>query len=192
MVRQFALAAVAAATLSTGALADPVAYNFDMSHANITFTVNHLGFSTTHGRFNGFDGTLMIDKDAPEASSVKVDIATKSLDTFFEKRDAHLKSADFFNAEMFPTMNFTSTKVEKTGDNALKVTGDLTLLGVTKPVTLDVMVPAMGAHPMSGKEWIGFSAKTTIKRSEWGMTTFVPAVGDEVSIVIDIEAAKAE
>ncbi len=190
MIRQAVLSAIAAAALSTGAVAEPAAYNFDKSHTSITFTVNHLGFSTTHGRFSGFDGKLMIDETAPEASSVTVEIDTGSVDTFFEQRDTHLKSPDFFDVERFPSMIFTSTKVKKTGDKTLEVIGDLTLLGKTKPVTLDVVVPNLGAHPMSGTKTVGIRATATIKRSEWGMTTFVPAVGDDVAIVIDLEAAQ--
>jgi len=191
MIPRIALAAIAAIGLSTSVLAEPVAYDFDKSHANITFTIDHLGFSTAHGRFNSFDGTLLIDEAAPEASSVKVEIATDSLATFFDQRDAHLKSADFFDVATFPTMSFASTAVEKTGDDTLKVAGDLTMLGVTKPVTLDVTVRKLAPHPFSGTPTVGFHATGTIKRSEWGMSK-LPAVGDDVTIAIDIEAAVAK
>ncbi|MBB4304062.1 polyisoprenoid-binding protein YceI [Rhodobium orientis] len=193
MIRNTAFAAVTALALSgafaASALAEPVDYAFDKTHANITFTINHLGFSTAHGRFNTFDGALTIDEETPANSAVTVTIATDSLDTFYDKRNEHLKSKDFFNVAEFPEMTFKSTSVEKTGDDMLKMTGDLTMLGVTKPVTLDVTVPKLGAHPMSGAKAVGFHATGTIKRSEWGMTTFVPAVSDEVDIVIDLEAA---
>ncbi len=92
----------------------------------------------------------------------------------------------------FPTTAFTSPQAEKTGDNTLKITGDLTLLGETKPITLDVVIPQLGAHPMSGAKTVGIRATGTIKRSQWGMNTYVPAVGDDVAIVIDLEAVQVK
>ena len=194
MIRKTAFAAVTALALSgafaTAAFAEPVDFAFDKTHANITFTINHLGFSTAHGRFNTFDGALTIDEEDPANSAVTVTIATDSLDTFYDKRNEHLKSKDFFNVAEYPEMTFKSTSVEKTGDDMLKMTGDLTMLGVTKPVILDVAVPKLADSPMTGVQTVGFHATGTIKRSEWGMTTFVPAVSDEVDIVIDLEATK--
>ncbi|PLX39638.1 MAG: polyisoprenoid-binding protein [Hyphomicrobiales bacterium] len=192
-MKRFALAAVAASALAGAALtapaqAEPAAYAFDKSHANVTFTVNHLGFSTVHGRFNDFDGTLMLDEENPSASSVSVTIPVESLATFWGPRDEHLKSPDFFNAAANPAITFASTSVEKTGDMTLAVTGDFTLLGVTKPVTLDVTVTKIAPNPMSGTKTVGFHATTTIKRTDFGMNTFVPAISDEVPVVIDFEA----
>ena len=192
MIRRLALTVAAIATFSVAAHAEPVAYTFDKSHSSIGFAINHLGFSTVHGRFGAFDGTLMIDEADPAASSVKVSIATDSLETFWAPRNEHLKSKDFFNVAEFPAVTFESKSVEKTGDNTLKITGDLTLLGTTKPVTLDATVNKVAPNPMSGTKTVGVAATGTIKRSDYGMMTFLPAIGDEVTVAIDFEATPAE
>ncbi len=117
-------------------------------------------------------------------------IQTASVDTAVGDRDDHLRSPDFFNAEEFPTIEFVSTGVTKTGDKTGTLAGNLTMLGVTKPVTLDVTFNKVGPHPnpqMAGVEVAGFSASTTVKRSEFGMNTFVPAVGDDIELWIEVE-----
>ena len=184
--------ALAAFLLIAGAsplLADP--YVIDPGHTHVGFKVTHLGFSETYGTFNNVSGIYDLDKDNPEKSSVDVDIKTASIDTNHEKRDEHLRGPDFFNVEKFPDMTFKSTKVEQTGDKTAKVTGDLTLHGVTKPVTLDVTLLAAGPYPMDKSITVaGFNATTTIKRSDFGMTTYVPMISDEVEITISTEARK--
>ncbi|WP_306143641.1 YceI family protein [Roseibium sp. MMSF_3412] len=191
MIR-LAASALALSLLAAPAVAEPVAYDFDKSHANLSFTYNHLGYSTTDGRFGDWDGTLLIDKDTPANSSVEFTINIDSLDTFWADRDTHLKSPDFFDAAKFPQATFKSTKVEQTGENQLDVTGDLTLRGITKPVTLTVDVLALGDHPMAKKPAAGFAVTTVLKRSDFGMDKFVPYVGDEVTVTFHTETLLSE
>ncbi|WP_420332101.1 YceI family protein [Roseibium sp.] len=191
MIR-LAASALALSLLAAPAVAEPVAYDFDKSHANLSFTYNHLGYSTTDGRFGDWDGTLLIDKDTPANSSVEFTINIDSLDTFWADRDTHLKSPDFFDAAKFPQATFKSTKVEQTGENQLDVTGDLTLRGITKPVTLTVDVLALGDHPMAKKPAAGFAVTTVLKRSDFGMDKFVPYVGDEITVTFHAETLISE
>lgn len=181
-----------ALTLLTGvAVAEPVAYDFDKSHAILGFSYNHLGYSTTEGFFRDWDGTLVIDQDEPSNSSIEFVIDVNSLDTFFPDRDKHFLSADFFNAENFPKATFKSTSVEKTGDTTLKVSGDLTIKDITKPAVLDVTVTTIGEHPMAKKPAAGFDVSTVIKRSDYGMDMYVPYVGDEVTVHFNAESLEA-
>ena len=191
MIR-LAASALALSLLAAPAIAEPVAYEFDKSHANLSFTYNHLGYSTTDGRFGDWDGTLLIDKDTPANSSIEFTINIDSLDTFWADRDTHLKSPDFFDAAKYPQATFKSTKVEQTGENQLDVTGDLTLRGITKPVTLTVDVLALGDHPMAKKPAAGFAVTTVLKRSDFGMDKFVPYVGDEVTVTFHAETLVSE
>ncbi len=191
MIR-LAASALAFSLLAAPAIAEPVAYDFDKSHANLSFTYNHLGYSTTDGRFGDWDGSLLIDQETPANSSIEFTINIDSLDTFWADRDTHLKSPDFFDAAKFPQATFKSTKVEQTGENQLDVTGDLTLRGITKPVTLTVDVLALGDHPMAKKPAAGFAVSTVLKRSDFGMDKFVPYVGDEVTVTFHAETLISE
>jgi polyisoprenoid-binding protein YceI len=189
-MKQLLLGAVAAAFLMMpveGALAAVEKYTFEKPHTQILFSVNHLGFSNSTGRFNDFDGQMIIDRENPANSSVNVTIKTDSIDMSHEAWEDHLKNADFFNVEKFPEMTFESTNVEITGENTANVTGDLTILGVTKPVVLAVTHNKSGKHPMKNVDWVGFSATTTIKRSDFGMNYGLPNVSDEVDIRIEVE-----
>jgi polyisoprenoid-binding protein YceI len=166
-------------------------YALDKSHANIIFSVTHLGFSNYFGRFNNFDGTLVIDAAAPENSKVDITIDTASLDTNHDQLEGKLKNAPYFNVAQFPTATFKSTSVRVSpGTNTGVVVGELTLLGVTKPVTLDVVFNRQALNPFSKKQTVGFSAKGTFKRSEFGMTELVPHVGDDVTLQIEVEFGK--
>lgn len=165
-------------------------YKLDPSHSSVIWNANHFGFSSPHGIFSMAEGTVTLDKDAPAKSSVNVTINTGELYTGNKKFDDHLKSKDFFNVGEFPKATFISYKVEKTGDKTAKVTGNLTLLGVTKPVTLDVTLNKEGEHMMTKKPTIGFSATGVIKRSDFGMKFGVPGVSDEVALQIEAEASK--
>ncbi|MFC6656166.1 YceI family protein [Roseibium salinum] len=120
MIR-IAASALALSMLAGAAVAEPVAFDFDKSHANLSFSYDHLGFSTTEGRFGNWDGVLLIDKETPANSSIEFTIDVTSLDTFFAERNKHFLSADFFDAEKYPTAAFTSTKVEKTGETSWKL-----------------------------------------------------------------------
>lgn len=164
----------------------------DPSHSQIVFSYDHLGFSTTYGMFSGFDGTIDFDPENPEAASVSIEIPASSLITGWDQRDSHFLSGDFFKADANPVITFTSTSVEVTGDNTANITGDLSVAGVTKPVTLATTFAGVREHPIANKPWTGFDATTTLLRSDFGMGNFAPVVGDEVSIIISVEAQPAE
>ncbi len=167
-------------------------YSFDKAHTQILFFVNHLGFSNSQGEFHEYDGQFIFDRDEPAKSSVDVTIQTASIDMDDEKWDAHMKNADFFDVEKFPTMTFKSTGIEVTGENTANITGDLTILGVTKPAVLAVTHNKSDKHAFSGKYVAGFSATTTIKRSEYGMEYGLPLIGDEAQVRIEVEGIRAE
>jgi polyisoprenoid-binding protein YceI len=189
----FAAASVASLAAVTAEAADT--FVIDPVHTNILFIANHLGYSRMIGQFQEFSGEFSFDEQAVENSAVAVTVNTASVDTDDQARDDHLRSPDFFNAAEFPEMTFASTGIEQTGDKTGKITGDLTLLGVTKPVTLDVTFNQKAPHPLpqySGVEVAGFSATTTIKRSDFGMSTFVPAIGDEIEIILEVEGTQAK
>jgi polyisoprenoid-binding protein YceI len=184
--------AVLAALASTPAFAEAEKYVLDASHSQIVFSYNHLGYSTTWGMFSGFDGEIMFDQANPAASSVTVSFPVKTMLTGWQERFDHFMSPDFFGAADDELVSFTSTAIEVTGENTAKITGDLTLNEVTKPVVLDAVLNQVGDHPMAGKPWAGFSATTTLVRSEFNLGQFAPFVGDEVEVQISIEAMKAE
>lgn len=193
MFKTLALAAALFATsLSTPAVAAPQSYQFDKAHTHILFFIDHMGFSKMVGQFRGFDGTLDFDPADPAASSVSVSIQVASVATDVEKLDEHLRKPDFFDAEKFPTMTFASTSVAAAGEGKLKVVGNLTLLGVTKPVTLDVTVNKAGPHPFTKAPAAGFSITGSIKRSDFGMNFMQGMLGDEVAIRIETEAQVAK
>ena len=143
------------------------------------------------GFFREFAGELNFDPEAPETSKVAFTIQADSLDTLFAKRDEHLKSADFLDVAKFPTITFQSTGVDVIDDDAARVTGDLTIKGVTKPVVLDVELNKLAPSPMTQAPTAGFTATTVIKRSDFGVSTYVPAVGDELTVRIDTESSPA-
>ena len=168
-------------------------FAIDPAHSNIVFLIEHLGYSRMVGQFQDFSGSFVFDAADPGAGSVEVAIQTASIDTDHDKRDDHLRSPDFFNATEFPEMSFRSTGIEITGDKTGRITGDLTLLGVTRPVTLDVTFNKLAPHPLPQYNSVlaaGFSARGSLKRSDFGMKTFAPALGDEIEIWLEIEGQK--
>lgn len=191
-MKNILLTAAITAVTATTAYSAPEKYILDASHSQILFSYNHLGFSTTWGMFSGFEGEIMFDADAPDASSVAVSMPLKSMLTGWEKRFEHFMSPDFFNATDDSIVSFTSTAIEVTGDATAKITGDLIIGGVTKSVVLDAVLNQNGEHPMIGKPWLGFNATTKLLRSEFEAGKFAPFVGDEVDVMISIEAMKAE
>ncbi len=191
MSRKMIIAAALAASLSANANAAE-RYEFDTVHSQVLFFVNHLGFSNSEGEFLEFGGDLLIDTEDLTQSTINVSIDTASIDMDDEGWDKHLKNEDFFDVDKYPAMTFKSSTVKQMGDKMLTVSGDLTILDVTRPVTLDVKVNKIGDHPFSKKPTVGFSATTTIKRSEFGINYALPAVGDDVEIRIEVEANKAE
>lgn len=170
------------------------AWDFDLSHSSLNFHVRHLMVSKVHGRFTTWTGTLELDETDLTKSRLEVTIDAASVDTKEPKRDDHLRSADFFEVEKFPHLTFKSTKVEKAGDD-YKVTGDLTIRGITKSVTLDVEGGDTVKDPWGGTR-TGFSAKTSISRKDFGLTWNVAleaggfVVGDKIDITLEIEAIK--
>ena len=192
-LRVAALATSAMVAFSTAALAqastDPTtvqagAYKLDASHARVLFSLSHMGFSTWYGDFSGVTGTLTLDPKALASAKVDVTIPVASVTTTNAKIDGELKSAAWFDAEKFPTITFKSTAVAPTSATTAKVTGDLTFHGVTKPVTLDVTFKAAGANPMSKAVTVGFDAKGTLRRSDFGVKNYSTMVGDEVDLII--------
>ena len=174
-------------------------YQLDLGHASIVWRVSHLGLSNYVGRFNDFDAILQLDTENYSNSSVTVDIKTASIDTdypYSEKKDFNKKlrmGKSWFNGDAFPKISFVSTSLKPINEKQAKLIGNLTFLGVTKPVTLDVVFnKAMESHPFANVPAIGFSAKTNIKRSEWGFDTNVPKIGDDVSIEIEAEFLKKD
>ncbi|SFR41729.1 Polyisoprenoid-binding protein YceI [Yoonia tamlensis] len=174
------------------AVAAPETYVLDASHSQIVFSYDHLGYSTSHGMFSGFEGEIAFDQEDPAASSVSVSFPVRSMMTGWEARFEHFMSGEFFGADSDEMVTFTSTGIEVTGDNTALITGDLTLNGVTKSVVLDTVLNQAGDHPMAQKPWAGFTATTTLVRSEFDVGAFAPYVSDEVSVVISVEAMKAE
>ena len=170
-------------------------WNIDPSHSAIAFSVRHMVVSKTRGRFTKWSGELQFDADQPRASSVQVTIDPASIDTADAQRDAHLRSADFFDVEKFPTASFRSTKIEEVESGVYRVTGDLTVHGVTKSVVLDIVYEGTGKDPWGG-ERAGFSGSTSIDRKDFGLRwnqaleTGGVLVGDKVELTLEIEAVK--
>lgn len=188
MLRRTVLASVIAVA-SASAIAAPVSYTIDPGHTQTIFSWNHFGFSNPTANFDKIEGTIVYDAADATKSSVDVTIAIDSVNSHVAKFNEHLKSEDFFDAAKFPTATFKSTKVEKgSAQNAWKVSGDLTIHGVTKPVTLDAKLNGVGDHPMKKVPAIGFDGSVNIKRSDFGLGKYVPNVSDEVSIRITTEA----
>ena len=173
---------------------EPGIYTLDKGHTTIEFEGRHLMITKVRGRFTDFDGTIVIG-EAPEDSSVEVTIDTASVDTSDEKRDGHLRSPDFLDVENYPTITFRSTTVDVGRDGRAKVTGDLTVKDVTRPVTLDVEFDGAQGDPWGGRR-LGFSAHTDIDREEWGLTWNVALetggvlVGKKIRLELNVEAVK--
>lgn len=164
-------------------------YLVDNHHAQIKWTVSHFGFNDYFGIFGQPTGSLTIDPAKPNDAKVSVTIPVTELATSRADLTKHMMTPDFLDAAKFPTATFESTKVETTGNKA-KITGNLTLLGVTKPVVLDAEFTSAGKNPMNQKATIGFHGSTVLKRSDWGMTKYVPLIGDSVKIDISIAFEK--
>ena len=185
---------ILAAALTLGATSAFAAekYILDSGHSQVLFSYNHLGFSTTYGMFSGFEGEIMFDQEDPAKSSVNVSMPVLSMLTGWEKRSEHFMSEDFFGAVEGDMVTFSSTGIEVTGENTAKITGDLSINDVTKSVVLDAKLNKTGDHPQAGKPWLGFDATATLVRSDFDLGKFAPWVGDEVQVMISLEAMKAE
>ena len=175
------------------AKAEPAEYQLDPEHLNIGFLVTHIGFAKTSGIFREAEGSFLFDEENLKLSDIKVTVETDSVFTNHKKRDKHLRSSDFLDADEYPEMTFVGTGSEKTGPRSGKVTGDLTVRGQTHPLTLDVTWNKSGFYPFGHKDYvIGISARGKLKRSQYGMTYVVENgwVGDEVELIIEFEARR--
>jgi polyisoprenoid-binding protein YceI len=185
-----------ALALAIPAFAHADTWQIDPAHTNVEFTVRHMMISNVKGQFEKTSGTITTNGNDPTTAKIDATIDASSINTRVDKRDAHLKSPDFLDVEKFPTITFKSTKIEADGPNKWKVTGDLTLHGVTKPVVVEVESSGAPITDPSGKMRAGASATATISRKDFGivwnkaMETGGVVVGDEVAISIDVEAIK--
>jgi polyisoprenoid-binding protein YceI len=180
--------------MATEAIATRQTWTIDPAHSEADFAVKHLMISTVKGTFRTVSGKIELDAENPGASTVEADIDATTIDTRSEQRDTHLRSADFFDVEKYPTITFRSTKVEPRGEGEYRVTGNLTIRDVTKPVVLEVEETGRATDPW-GNQKIGFTATTRIDRTEFGLTwnaaleTGGVLVGNDIKITLEIQAA---
>jgi polyisoprenoid-binding protein YceI len=184
-----ALAAAIAGALAATPVVAAESFTLDPSHTFPSFEVTHLGFSIQRGRFDRTTGKVTLDVAAKKGTA-DITIDTASVDTGLGKLEERLRGEDFFNVARYPTMTFRSSQFTFDGDNVTSVTGDLTLLGVTRPVTLKASYFRCGEHPMARKKACGADLAGTIKRSDYGMKYLVGPVGDDVTLHIQVEALK--
>lgn len=165
-------------------------YKLDPGHSSIVFRVKHLDIAYVYGRFNGPTGSFVFDESSPSKSTVEMQAEAKNVDTAVEKRDTHLKSPDFFNAAEHPSVSFKSKSVKKLDDTTYEVSGDLTLLGKTRPITVKAQATGAGKDPW-GNYRRGFETSFSIKRSEFGMGFMVgKGVSDEVNLTVSVEGIR--
>jgi len=179
--------AASACVASAPVLAEPVTYAVDPKHTYATFQLNHLGLSTIRGTFDRTTGNIVLDS-AAGSGSIEIVIQAASIDTGLAKRDEHLRRKEFFNVGQYPTITFVANALMFDGNRLVKADGDLIMLGQTHPVSLQVTHFACADHPIHHRPACGADAETRIRRSDWGMTTYVPTIGDEVTIYIGVEA----
>ncbi len=164
-------------------------YQIDPVHTSLIFRVKHMNTAYVYGRFNHVTGTVVLDEANPARSSVTIEVDANSVYTGNEQRDNHLRSPDFFNTRQFPSIRFVSTQVSRVNANTVRVRGNLTIRGVTRPITADVVLTGKGRSPQ-GKEIIGFETTFTIRRSEFGIRYGLPGLGDEVRVTLSVEAGR--
>jgi polyisoprenoid-binding protein YceI len=181
------LAAALAFAAPAALAADP--YVIDPNHTQVLFTYTHMGYSHISGHFDTVEGDFLFDPKDPTKSSIQVNVPINTVSVGMKALDDELRSPMFFDPDKFPTATFQSRTVTSTGKDKLAVAGDLTIHGVTKPVTFDVTINKVGMHPMKGVPAVGLDATATVKRSDFGVSKFVPNVSDEVVLHITMEAA---
>ena len=186
---------VTCAVVGLGALPSAVArasaneYEVDARHSSVIFRVKHIGVSYFYGRFNEIKGSFTFDEAVPTSLVLDLEIKIASIDTNDKKRDAHLKGPDFFHGKQYKTITFKSTKVEQGEGKTYRVTGDLTLRGVTKSITVDVVHVGSGSD-RRGRNLAGFETSFTIKRSDFGMDYMVGGLGDDIRIIVSLEGVR--
>ncbi len=191
MIRiKHAILSFATAALLASPAAFAATYDIDSVHSKVLFNVEHLGFSKMYGLFEDYSGTFDFDATKPNAGALTVKIGTASIKTNNALRDSHLAGPDWFNAKQFPEMTFVGKKFEKLGTKDGVINGELTILGTTRPVTMQVSFNKEGVNPLDKNYYAGFSAHTEIKRSDFGMKTYLGAIGDDVEIIIQVEGRK--
>lgn len=189
LIRKTTLWVSLVALLGLANLAKAQDYQVDNAHSSVIFRIKHLNVSYTYGRFNEVSGSFLLDDAKPENSSVKIEIKTASLDTNSADRDKHLKSPDFFNVKQFPASTFVSKSVKALGQDKYEVTGDLTLLGVSKPVSFTLTKTGEGDSPFKDHR-AGFETNLTIKRSDFGMKFMPELLEDNVWLLVSIEGVR--
>ncbi|AVI32828.1 MULTISPECIES: YceI family protein [Acinetobacter calcoaceticus/baumannii complex] len=182
---------LAVALASAVTLAAPVDYKIDPTHTATVFSWNHFGFSTPSANFSDIQGVIKVDNAKPANSSVNVTIPLSSVNTNVPALDKEFQEEAWFNAAKYPNITFKSTKVETKDKKHFKITGDLTVKGITKPVVLDAVLNKQGEHPMAKVPAIGFNATTSFNRSDFGLGNYVPNVGDKITVNITTEATAA-
>lgn len=192
-MKRFVLAAVlslfaASAFAAPGGAGGAITYVIDPDHTQVLASWNHFGFSNPVANFGEARGTIVYDADNVSASSVQVTLPLSGLQAFVPAFNEHLRSADFFEAVKYPEVTFRSTQVETAAEGALKVSGDLTIKGITRPVVLDVTLNQAAEQPMAKRQAIGFDATTTVRRTDFGLGLYAPGVSDEVTLRITAEA----
>jgi len=180
-----ALLFAAALLFANAAHAQPVTYALDPAHTQVAFTIERFGFNNVLGRFEDVSGEVVLDQANPANSSVRATIQVASVDSSNDTRDEHLRGERWLNTAAFPTIEFRSTSVRLIGENHAEVVGDLTMLGQTHPVTLDVRLNRMGPLPNNQRQAAGFTATGTLQRSGWGSATAAQLIGNDVAIRIE-------
>jgi len=183
------IALALAASISSIAYAAPETFTLDTNHTKPRFEYNHMGFSEQLSRFDDVKGTITLDR-AAKTGSVDVEIDAKSVDSGYPLFNKHLQDEDFFDTAKYPTITFKSSHFKFDGDKLVAVDGDLTIKGITKPVTLTVTSMMCMPHPMMKKEACGANATAVVKRSEFNMAKYTPLVGDDVTLTIPVESIK--
>ena len=183
----FAFAGLLGAAIS--AQAAPVTYKLDPNHTMVLFSWNHFGYSNPTADIGLGEGQVVFDEQHPTQSSIEVTLPLAKLDTHVAALTSHLKEADFFDAAKYPVIAFKSRKVQPLGGHKFKVSGDLTVHGVTRPIVLDATLNKVGPHQMNKVQSIGFDATATLKRSDFGVGAYVPKVSDEVQVRITTEGS---
>jgi polyisoprenoid-binding protein YceI len=178
-----------AALVALPAFASAESFKIDPVHTTVIYRIKHLASSYSYGRFDNVTGTFEVDAAALEKSTFDVNIPVADIDSGNDARNKHLKSPDFFDEKQFPTITFKSTSVKKTGDNTIDVTGDLTVHGVTKSVTIPFTFIGEGSNPQAGTR-AGFEGELKLNRSDYGMNGWQKVVGDDVTLIVSVEGVK--
>lgn len=192
MIKRLTLLFLACSVMLTYAVSASAAQKFilDEQHTSVLWHINHLGFSSQSGKWYA-TGFILLDKNSPEKSKVEATISMANIVTGLPELDRHLKGKLFFDVARYPSATFVSDKVDVTSKTSAKVSGILTLHGISKPIVLTVTFNKEGKNPISDKPTVGFTATTQIKRSDFGMNTMLPDLGDEVTLDIGAEAYQA-